>query len=304
MLPKLASASSWLAKLNRRRWADGVAFTCHGARIGVRVNDPAVLDSVHARLPPGWKPADSPVVDALYSLIVSAGDESARVRRCNLLYVDAVRIARTMDLPKLLDALESDLHFRVAVTARRRIFVHAGVVGWHGRAIVIPGYSMKGKTTLVGALIRAGATYYSDEFAVLDAQGRVHPYAKPLYVRGADGEERRSVAAETLGARVGTKPLPVGLVAITEYHEAARWRPRVLSPSEGVLALLSHTVVARVRPRLALETLERVASSGAIMLTGRRGDAEETTAALLRRVAAPARRMGSGERSAIALTAR
>ena len=51
----------------------------------------------------------------------------------------------------------------------------AGVVGWENRAIVMPGASFAGKTTLVRAWLEAGATYYSDEFAVLDRAGRVHP---------------------------------------------------------------------------------------------------------------------------------
>jgi hypothetical protein len=263
-----------------------------------------MLDSVRAHLPPGWRPAATQVVDTLYSLVSGGGSDNTRVRRFHLLYVGAGRLARTMDVEELLDAFESDVHFRVALTARRYIFVHAGVVGWHGRAIVMPGFSTKGKTTLVQALVRAGATYYSDEFAILDARGRVHPYAKRLHVRGADGEQRRKVAAEALGGRVGTKPLPIGLVAIAEYRETAQWRPRVLSPSEGVLAMLGHTVLARVRPRLALEALERIASSGAIVLKGKRGDAQETAAALLRRLAAAARPPSSGADSGIASTSR
>jgi hypothetical protein len=43
--------------------------------------------------------------------------------------------------------------------------------------MVLPGKSFAGKTTLVAALVRAGAEYWSDEYAVLDANGDVHPYA-------------------------------------------------------------------------------------------------------------------------------
>jgi len=73
----------------------------------------------------------------------------------------------------------------IALWARRRVFVHAGVVAWQGRAVLIPGRTLSGKSWLVRALVRAGAEYYSDEFAVLDARGRVHPY--PLPPREADG---------------------------------------------------------------------------------------------------------------------
>ena len=74
----------------------------------------------------------------------------------------------------------------VANYAPDRVFVHAGVVAWRGRALVLPGTSFAGKTTLVAELVRAGAIYYSDEYAVLDEQGRVHPYS----ARSADASSR------------------------------------------------------------------------------------------------------------------
>jgi hypothetical protein len=98
-----------------------------------------------------------------------------------------------------LEALESDLHRSVAERARRWCFVHAGVVGWRGRVIVIPGRSHSGKTTLVAEWLRAGALYYSDEYAVFDAMGRVHAYAKPLSLRQNGAATRYAV--EALGGR-------------------------------------------------------------------------------------------------------
>jgi len=83
----------------------------------------------------------------------------------------------------VFEAFETDLQLYVAEMAPRRLFVHAGVVGWRGQAIIIPGRTFTGKTTLVAALVKAGATYYSDEYAVLDVRGRVHPYARPLGIR-------------------------------------------------------------------------------------------------------------------------
>ena len=40
-------------------------------------------------------------------------------------------LATSSDLDVVLDRLESELHFQTAIHARRRLFVHAGVVGWH-----------------------------------------------------------------------------------------------------------------------------------------------------------------------------
>jgi hypothetical protein len=86
----------------------------------------------------------------------------------------------------VLDAFESALRIRIAEMAPRRVFVHAGVVGRRNLAIILTGKSYTGKTTLVRELIRSGADYYSDEYAVLDAGGKVHPFLRPLEIRSLE----------------------------------------------------------------------------------------------------------------------
>jgi hypothetical protein len=268
-----------LAKLDRLGWAGGVSFTAHGVRVGVRATDASVLDAIEARLPTGWKRRRSPNVDHLASLVVGDRERLGSIRRLHLVYSGAVRAFRTTQLEDALAFLEHHLEEFVAQMSPRRIFVHAGVVSWKGRAIVIPGASHSGKTSLVAALLAAGATYYSDEYAVLDERGRVHPYPRPLRIRDADDLGRRVTASE-IGARSGRGPLPVGLVASTRYEPGARWRPRRLSHGEATLELLSHTVPARFRPRQALRVLE-AAARRASALKGRRGEATEVASSLL-----------------------
>jgi hypothetical protein len=271
-----------LAKLDRLAWTAGVSFVAHGVRIGVRVTDPSVLDEVERLLPTGWKRRRSPQVDHLVSLVVGDREPKRGLRRLHLVYSGAVRAFRSADLVEALLFLEYHLEEFVAQMAPRRIFVHAGVVGWKGRAILIPGASHSGKTSLVAALLRAGATYYSDEFAVLDERGRVHAYPRPLRVRDADDLGRRTTAEE-LGACSGADPLPVALVVHTQYEAGNRWRPRRLSRGEGVLELLAHTVTARFRPGETLSVLKRVALRAPV-LKGRRGEASDLVPALLEAV--------------------
>src|SRR5260221_5508655 len=172
-----------MAKVDRLGWAAGLSFVSYGRSIGVRVSSPEILARVERLLPPGWTRSPSPIVKRLYSLFVGGDGPRPGVRRLHLAYANTLRIARTANLDLALEALESDLRLYVAERARRRVFVHAGVVGWRGRAIVIPGRSFSGKSSLTAELVRAGATYYSDEYAVFDSRGRVHPFAKPLEIR-------------------------------------------------------------------------------------------------------------------------
>ena len=262
--------------IDRVRWASGACFESHGARVGVRCNLPFLSGRLVQLLPPGSRPAAGPAVDALVSLWVPGGRRPARV------YAGSQRRACTRDLAQALAVIESELRQAVATHARGRTFVHAGAVGWRGRAILVPGRSRSGKTTLVAELVRAGAEYLSDEFAVLDACGRVHPFAKRLSFRGEGGCDRhaRQAAVEEIGGRVARGPLPVGLVAVTEYQPGAAWSPAPLTPGQALLELLAHTVPARLRPGASLEALGR-AVVGAALLKGPRGEAADTARWLL-----------------------
>src|SRR3989442_922981 len=142
-------------RLDRLGWAAGIAVRAHGVRLAVRVTEPSAMEAVEATLPPGWRRGRSTEVDHLYSLVV-AGSRSDRgsVRRLNVLYRGTQRVARHRDLEPVLQSLKSELRHTVAEFAPRRVFVHAGVVAWRGRAIVVPGRTFTGKTTLVAELVR------------------------------------------------------------------------------------------------------------------------------------------------------
>jgi hypothetical protein len=270
-----------MAKIDRLVWAAGMSFVSYGIRIGVRVNRPEVLERLADHLPPGWRPSSSKTVERLYSLIVGSDGKETKARRFNLLYGDIDKVARDMDLDKVLDTFETDLQLYVAENARRRTFIHAGVVGWKNKAVLIPGRSFSGKTTLVAELVRAGATYYSDEYAVLDERGRVHPYSIPLSIRSKGEIKGVKHPVETLGGVQGVKPLQVGLVVVSHYKRGARWRPRQLSRGEGALALLANTVSARAQPEAALSTLQHVVKEAPVIKSVR-GEAGELVEAIFR----------------------
>ena len=122
------------------------------------------------------------------------------------------------------------------------------------------------------AWLEAGATYYSDEFAVLDRAGRVHPFARPLAIRDGSTALTRRVPVAALGAETGTTPLPIGLVLVTSYRVGARWRPRRLTAAPTLLALMRHTVAARGNPEHSMPILKQAVSGGmALRRSTRRG---------------------------------
>jgi hypothetical protein len=284
-LPRLRSETASKDEIESQVWDESMCFTSYGVRVGIRVNRTGVLDQILPHLPPGWKRSRSPNLDRMYSFVIGDEKQRGKRRRLNVVYADDNRIGGTPKLHQVIDAFESDLQLFVAETAPRRVFVHAGVVGWRGRAIVIPGRSFSGKTSLVAALVKAGATYYSDEYAVLDERGRVHHYARPLSIRENGHLERpKKYQVEALGGRSGVKPLPVGMVVVSKYEPGAQWRPRKLSEGEGALELMANTVSARRQPEAMLEAIRGVVSLAPV-LKGARGEAGQVVDFILEKFA-------------------
>ncbi len=263
-------------------------FEAYGVRVVVGVDDPALLGAVTQTLPPGWieTRTGTPVArvvlrhspDELYDLLVNE-EVTGRARSA----VQAIQL------------LDAKLRLTVAEHAPEFVFIHAGVVAWKNSALVLPGRTFTGKSTLVEALLREGATYYSDEYAVLDRAGLVHPYPKPLsrrpagVPRGVAISEAKDIDPRSLGADVGTTAIPIGLIASATYRSGARWEPSVLGRGESALALLAHAVVARIHPDRALAHIG-CAVDGCSALEGERGEADETAALLLEQMALTAGR--------------
>jgi hypothetical protein len=192
-----------------------------------------------------------------------------------------------------------DIDNTVAQRSRQMLFVHAGVIGWRGLAIVIPGRSHTGKSTLVAELVGRGAVYYSDEFAVLDDRGMVHPYRRPLVLRG----ETRSPGDLRL-VRADAPPLPIGVVVAGPYQPGATWRPAVVHGAKAVLPLIDGTVQGREESARMLRIAAGVAP-GVVTLQGPRPEATDVAAELLDLVddALVSRALGAGEGGSRDLTA-
>jgi hypothetical protein len=289
------------SRSGNRSLRDRVVFSAWGVPIGIRTNRAQFIPRLLEHLPPNAEPTSAPP-KRFYTLRVGATTsrsprrphvsggtslsetgQSANASDVYELRAGRVTLLKSNRLAEVLEALESDVQLHVADMCEQGLFVHAGVVGWRGRAILIPGLSGSGKTTLVAALVKAGATYYSDEYAVLDPGGRVHPYARRLSIRVAHDNIRKRCRADELGGSPGVDPLPVGLIAVTQYRLGANWRPRLLSPGRTVLALIDNTVSIRRRPQSALATL-RCTVSKALALESARGEADEIAELLFRRI--------------------
>lgn len=244
-----------------------VAISCPGAW----------ASEVLQRLPPGWTPVTASAatpVEREWALVRDA--DGGWAAEC-----EGATFAASPQVEAVLDVVCGDVELWLAEHAEGLIFVHAGVVAVEGRALLVPGRTRAGKSTLTAALVRAGAGYLSDEYAVIDAAGTVHPYARPLSLRGDDGGSARRVPVADLGGKIG-EPARLALVAAVRFDPAG-WVVRPMSPAETVLALVDNTIAAQSRPVEMMDHLQAaMRAPGASGLAGCRGEAADTAFQLIR----------------------
>lgn len=265
---------------------DPATLTCSvfGVRVDIRLHDTSLVDTISERLPPGWGQRSSDRVDRTYEFLNSAPGWSRHRDGvggvpCWYLLADRSLVCHTDDTAALSDRFQADLELFLAVRARTHVLVHAAVVGWRGRAIIIPGRNVSGNAALAEALIGLGAEHYSDRYAVIDPRGLVSSSPWPPTIREGV-TSRRGYTADEVRAATGRPPIPIGTIVVSEYQSGTVRPSRHLSRGEAVLALLSNAPAARSQPGFLLKTLS-VAVRGAIVLSSPRDDVRALAERLL-----------------------
>ena len=248
----------------------------YGLGIGIRSNDPAVLEQLPHFLPLGWKSLTSGVVERQYS-VCSVPRENGSKRY--FVQQGPHPLEESDDLPYALEALQRDVELFVTEHAQGHVFVHAGVVGCHGRAILIPGRSFSGKSSLVAALCHAGATYYSDEYAVIDPEGLVAAYPRSLHLR-REIPNVPLTKGDHQDQAIDRRPLPIALIVMTRYDAQAVWNPRPMEKGQALLELMANTMSAQRQPQKVFAVFER-ALRRAQAIQSARAEASAITAQLL-----------------------
>ena len=189
-------------------------------------------------------------------------------------------------LPGSLDQI---LHLAVAEFSPQAVFLHAGVAVWNGAAILIPGRSRAGKSTLIKSLIEAGAVYYSDEFAPVLPDGSVIAYPKPLSLRTSNSnagvagisEPPAKIDPASLGWQLDLPPVPVGIVAAVAYHaDNPDARPETISKAQATALLLDNTIPMLKAPWRSMTAASQV-TRHAVCFGGARPEASAFARKLL-----------------------
>jgi hypothetical protein len=189
---------------------------------------------------------------------------------------------RTIDLVPALVKLLDDTVIKGLTTLRA---VHAGAVLWGDRVILLPGVTHAGKSSLVAELLRRGATYFSDEYALIDSDGHVHPYPRPMLLRNGSSTQF-PVLPEEYSAPIGDGPAPVGWILALEYLPGSVWDIAETAQSDAVLNLLRNTPHVLAESPQMVHNFQR-AVAGAACYAGSRSEAVDATERILRLVGNP-----------------
>jgi hypothetical protein len=222
-----------------------ISFSSYGVQFAVEFGDFFSKEEILSCTPPETK-TETFEREAEFSLTAQSSD---LILRAPLITVLSFR-----DRNRALMALRKSVQLYVAEHSTSSVFVHAAVVDWNGRALIFPGSTHAGKSTLTRALLEAGATYSSDEYAVFDSAGRVHPFPIPIQIRLA-GRNSRFLVPD----RWTRSPIDPGLLVFATYRPQSVWRPESLSPAESMLCLIKHSVSIRKSPDIVLPVLKQVA---------------------------------------------
>lgn len=272
--PRRAGVSTGVHSTGSLEWGLVIVLQAFGAVVGVSGFSTAIEDRLVERLV-----GETP-------LVLGSGDPDAtvEVRQSPDFLVSDCRVGSELirrhvaySEPDIIAAVVGSIHHAVATCSRGFTFVHAGCVAFGDTAVVLPGRSHTGKSTLVEALLASGASYLSDEYLVLTPAGEALPYIKPVSRRSDDGRTAL-VSVEELGAteakdRVFTERASTALTVFTTYRPGADFEPKPMSEGEVTLGLITNSVNVRSSPETGVPAVSAFGgwSRG---LSGDRGQAQ------------------------------
>ena len=258
------------------------AFESFGVRVALSSNDTRVLERFPFLFPAQSRPCE--VAAAEHHLTVTTRD-GLRFKTQYEVHGEAgediehdIWLAGDADLRLTLAHLEKHINECIALNAPEHLFLRGGSVVHGGRAIVVLGEALAGTSTLVAALVRAGATYHSDGYAVFDDQARLLPYTRHS---SAPPSSSATNGHGDLAPDPDGEPRAVDAIVVTSYTPGVAWQPEQLSQGERMLGLLAYAVPAEDRPQYAMTGIARIIGSDPIVVRGERGDADAVAPQLL-----------------------
>lgn len=202
------------------------------------------------------------------------------VRRQAMAYIDTP--PPYTPLPERMAPImfEQALNWCVATRTLTHLILHAAVVAKDGRAVIVPGQSGQGKSTLCAALVARGWRHVSDEFALLDpASLAITAHPRPISLKNQslavvaawapdlrlspayDGTPKGTIGyVRPSRAAIETAPEPVTPVAVVfpHYDRSAAPALQPMGKAAAFIALTACSVNYRELGRAGFEAIGRL----------------------------------------------
>ncbi len=104
-------------------------------------------------------------------------------------------------IEEVLPHVEWAINWEVVRRLDSYLQLHAGVMERNGVGVVLPASPGSGKTTLCAGLLAHDWRFLSDEFALIDADGMIHPYPKALCIKEGSFEVMDHLGLELISPR-------------------------------------------------------------------------------------------------------
>lgn len=144
---------------------------------------------------------------------------------------------------------EQALNWCVATRTFTHLILHAAVVARDGKAIVIPGESGQGKSTLCASLVARGWRHLSDEFALLDPETlRITAHPRPISLKNQSIPAMKAWAPDAVISET-LEGTPKGSVAYMQPTQAALVEAgEAVEPAAIVFPGYGHSDVPKFEP--------------------------------------------------------
>lgn len=222
-------------------WKAGFFVSFPQQTLGVRTNQPNLIERLKRMIPTGMLQSGEKEVDFLLSLLVAEESKRKGVRNLHILYDGWSPASRHECLEEALLAFDVAVRRYLVPTSKESIFLRADALQWNGKAIVVCGQDAREVAGLSERLVAEGASHFSRGLTEISQEGQIKSFLDPEL-----------------------QPLAPGHILVLRA-ECADTSPRPISPGSAAIAMLalafshgpakSETITACTRCALGADNL-------------------------------------------------
>jgi hypothetical protein len=257
-------------QLENASWNETLSCVCYDYVVTIKSAKNGYLEELKRKMPVNFERCDSEEVNPHFNIFITETAE----RELVFFFFDKLvpRLKYQFGEPTYEQNFEFLVDMLGSSNAARNenyVVLHAGAVSFNGTGIIFPADSYSGKSTLTSEFVKHGATYYSDEYAVISKDGRLFPYIKPISMREPGGWDQTDLDVRSFGGEPGTEPVEIGYILFTQFKKFSRWNPESISSVRAVFEMLPHSMNGKNNPEFTIQVLQNAAKKAKVLKSSR-----------------------------------